>query len=298
MKNIAPVCISTYTRIEHLKKTVKALSENKYASDVDLFVFSDGARPGDEDKVGLVRGYLSKVTGFRSVNIIERESNNRVYNNRNGLSEILNKYGRCVFLEDDIVTAPGFIEYMNSALDKYENNSGVMSITGYCPPIPIPSEYSHDVFALNRFCSWGFAIWKDRYDMIRYLDGDDFNSIDIKKISEFGEDIYSMVRSDFLGNIDALDVKAMFCQYKESKATIYPRHSLVQNIGHDGSGIHCGITDRFKHEFLWNKIDDFVFPDDVMIDKGIVDSNFNFRRISLKEKFYNFYKGIFDFRFL
>lgn len=289
MKDLAPVCVSTYIRLEHLKKTIEALSQNKHALESELFVFSDGPREGDESKVEKVREYLSGIDGFKSVNVISRVSNDRVYNNREGLRDVLNKYGRCVFLEDDIVTAPGFIGYMNSALDKYENNPSVMSITGYCPPITIPSEYSHDIFALNRFCSWGFAIWKDRYDMIKYLDEDDFKSIDAKKISKFGEDIYGMVRSDFLGHIDALDVKAMFCQYQNDMATIYPKYSFVQNIGHDGSGIHCGITKKFSHQSLWNKTEGFVFPDEVVIDRDVVNCNYNFRRITFKEKLYNFY---------
>jgi len=38
------------------------------------------------------------------------------------------------------------------------------------------------------------------------------------------------------------------------KSTVYPRKSLVRNIGHDGSEMHCGKTNKFDVD-LWEKFE-------------------------------------------
>ena len=114
----APVCVSAYARPGHLARTVEALRNNLAAEKHELFVFSDGAKPGDEDKVAAVRRYLRGVKGFKKITVFERIENNRVLNKRGGMKEVLEAYGRIIFLEEDVITAPGFLRFMNEALQR------------------------------------------------------------------------------------------------------------------------------------------------------------------------------------
>jgi hypothetical protein len=93
----------------------------------------------------------------------------------------------------------------------------------------------------------------------------------------YGQDIYRMMRKEASGELDALDVRAMFLQYKTGLFTVYPRKSLVQNIGNDGSGLHCGVTDIFNHNELWNKTENFEFSDDLTLHSKNIEMNYKFR---------------------
>ena len=50
-------------------------------------------------------------------------------------AEIINKYGKAIILEDDIITGKYFLEYMNEALEKYQGNKEVWHVTGWRDPI-------------------------------------------------------------------------------------------------------------------------------------------------------------------
>lgn len=297
-KKIAPICISTYTRLEHLRKTIGALQNNQLADHSRLFIFSDAARPGDEHKVELVRSYLETIEGFLSLHIIKRKTNNRVFNNRDGLRQVMAEHGHFIFLEEDILTAPGFLTFMNEALEYYENDKNVLSITGYCPPINISDRYRKDYFTLKRFSGWGFASWREKFELDRIKPAQKdlaeffINRDDIRRFSDNGPDMLPMLRRVAAQEIDALDVNLMFYQFKHGLCTIYPRKSLTQNIGHDGTGEHCVKTSRFQNESLWNKTEGFSFQPDIEPDPEIVKAHYNFRNYSsFRNRITRFFRG-------
>lgn len=281
---LSPIGVSAYVRLEHLRSTITALRANRLASESELFVFSDAPKSGDEEKVAAVRNYLHTVDGFKSVNIVERTENGRVANNRGGIKMLLDRFGKLIFLEDDIVTAPGFLAFMNQALDRYENNDKVFSITGYCPPIAIPAGYKFDAYFLRRFNGWGFGIWKDRTELIKPVSLGEYRDLiaDCGKLRKFnegaGSDVIHGLRLDVRGQIDALDLKMIYAQFVHDKYTVYPTASLVGNIGMDGSGTHCAATGKFGTELSAKH--EFNFPDKIFVDEAIVEANFRFNRFS------------------
>jgi hypothetical protein len=278
----APVVICTYTRINHLKKTIDALLKNDLASKTTVFVFSDCARAGDEQKVDEVRTYLAAIRGFDKLNIVPRKCNvGSVANCVGGLAEVLGKHGRAIFLEDDIVSAPGFLSFMNQALDQYETNERIFSICGYCPPIRIPEDYTHDLFMLRRFNAWGFGIWKNRFDSVLPISPEEYKQFAAKKeqvrlfLDGGGKDMMDLLKANAYGEIDAFDVKAMYTQFLKDQYTIYPTTSLTSNIGMDGTGVHCGNTRRFDVELSGKT--SFSLPDNPSVDHRIVKENQRFR---------------------
>lgn len=287
MTVLAPIGMTTYSRLEHLQKTIGALRQNLLATESDLFVFSDAPRPGDEAKIAAVRHYLRTVDGFRRVTVVERESNNQHENACQGIQQLLDEYGRMIFLEEDVVTAPGFLTYMNQALEAYQDNPQVMSVSGYCPPIKIPADYPHDVFFLRRFNAWGCGIWRDRFELIEMDSAPGYakllNDRRLRhEFARFGEDMLDMVCADARGDIKALDVKVMLSQFFHDRYTIYPVVSLTRNIGLDGSGTHCGVIPRFDVT-LDNSREIRRFPLQVTTDARIV-SRFARFRVPLLQK--------------
>jgi hypothetical protein len=276
MRELAPIGVSAYSRINHLRQTISSLQQNNLAKESELYIFSDAPRNGDEEKVAEVREYLHTISGFRQIHIFERETNSRVANNRGGIKQLLDKYGKVIWLEEDIVTAPGFLVFMNEALDFYQDDERILSISGYCPPIEIPHEYQKDIFLLIGLSGWGLATWKEKFDPFGFdlqKHGiDDFfkNTDDELKFSKCGEDFFILLLREYNGEIDALDVKATYYEFRYNMYTLYPKKSLVQNIGCDGSGWHCGKTNRFFVNELWNKQDNFMFENNISINEKIL----------------------------
>lgn len=279
--DLAPIGLSVYGRLEHLQKTIVALRGNELAQDSELYIFSDAAKHGDEEKVAAVRSYVRTIEGFKAVHVIERASNGRVNNSRGGIKSLVDKYGKVIFMAEDIVTAPGFLGFMNQALEKYERDDKIFSVVGYCPPIAFPADYSLDAFILRRFSAWGFGIWKDRFDKMRYISRAEFDGFvaDKERVESFvkagGKDMLLMLEADVSGQIDAGDVKFMYAQFLSDQYTVYPSQSLVQNIGLDGSGVHCGRTDRF--DVTLSQKTKFNLPDALQVDPRIVMANLLFR---------------------
>ncbi|MDX8411664.1 MAG: hypothetical protein R8K46_07340 [Mariprofundaceae bacterium] len=286
---IAPIGMSVYTRINHFRRSIEALQKNVLASESELFIYSDAANTWeDESLVQEVRTFAHSITGFKKIHVTEREKNyggtKNSYLALISVSE-MRKDGRSIYLEDDIVTAPGFLTFMNAALEFYKDNKHILSVTGYCPPINIPECYERDIFILPRYCGWGSGTFKRTIEIAsKKITKLEFNSTNKKVFTVGGGDILHMIEREVNGEINAGDVRCMYYQALHNKYTIYPRQSLVLNIGHDGTGVHCGATDKFHHEILWDKTEGFEFVKDIQPDKRIIRANQKFRRPGLRTK--------------
>ena len=136
MSSFAPIVLFVYNRLEHTKLTIEALQRNIEASNSDIFIFSDAPQnKKDIAQVSKVRSYIKKISGFKSIEVHERDFNFGLTKSiESGVTTIVNKFGKVIVLEDDIVTAPYFLKYMNDSLDMYESNNSVATICGYTIP--------------------------------------------------------------------------------------------------------------------------------------------------------------------
>ena len=165
--SLAPIVLFAYNRLEHLKKTINALQKNILALDSELYIFSDGAKNEETlQQINKVREYIKTITGFKSITIIERKENLGLANSIiSGVTEIVNKYGKIIVLEDDMVTSRHFLKYMNDALDYYENENRVIGIHGYI--YPVKKELPNTFFIKGADC-WGWATWKRGWDLFEH----------------------------------------------------------------------------------------------------------------------------------
>lgn len=137
MQNFAPIALFVYDRPEHTRRTVKFLSENKLAEESRLFIFSDGPESAaGRAKVTEVREFIKDVSGFRSVEIIEREQNLGLAGSIiHGVTRLVNEYGKVIVFEDDLISSRYTLQYFNEALQRYEDEEKVMHIGAYMYPL-------------------------------------------------------------------------------------------------------------------------------------------------------------------
>lgn len=246
--SLAPIALFVYNRAEHTKRTVEALQKNASSKESDLFVFSDGWKSEDgRAKVEEVRDYIKTISGFKTVEIIERKENFGLAKSIiSGVTELVNKYGKVIVLEDDLVTSPYFLDYMNLSLDMYKNDDEVISIHGYMYPIERVRNIPGTSFIKGADC-WGWATWKRGWDLFEPDGQKLLNQLESKSlIREFdfsgSYPFTQMLRGQIAGKNSSWAIRWYASAFLKNKLTLYPNQSLVQNIGMDGTGRHSGIT--------------------------------------------------------
>lgn len=274
-KELAPVVLFVYNRPEHTKRTIEALSQNYFAKDTDIYIYSDAPKSYKQiEKVDKVRSFIHQASGFKSVTICEAKKNKGLAKSViSGVTEVINKHGKIIVLEDDLVTSKYFLRFMNEALDFYIKDSFIWSISGYQFPFDVPRAYQKTVYASYRSSSWGWATWIDRWktidweikDYLKYR----YNPFRILKFCKGGTDLDKMLRYQMKGKIDSWAIRWCYNQSMQNKFTVYPIKSLVNSIGTDGSGTHCDQTSsRFKVELV--DYYEYSFDHDIRPDKEVM----------------------------
>lgn len=254
MRNIAPILLFVYNRPEHVKRCVASLLTNELASQSDLYVFSDA--PRDDScvvQVAEVRSYIHAVAGFKTVNIVERDDNWGLARNIiDGVTAIVNQYGRVIVVEDDLVLAPYFLQFMNDALDVYEDEPQVGHIQA-CDFTQDPS--LPDTFLVKFTGSWGWATWKpswalfnpDGQSLLQQLEQRnltrrfDFNG-------KYG--FTRMLRRQIQGKNNSWAIRWNASLFLADVLSLNVGRSLVSNKGFDGTGTNCGAGNLYGSN-LW-----------------------------------------------
>lgn len=234
---LAPVIVFTYNRLSESRQTINALKKNFLSSETELFIFSDG--PKNEvgaAKVKKVREYLGTVSGFRNVTIFESEHNKGLANSIIlGVTQIIKQYRKVIVLEDDLVTSPNFLDFMNQALDFYENNRQIHSISGYTLNLPSLKNYSKDFYFGYRASSLGWGTWLNKWEHIDW-DVSDYRKFkgNIKKNIKFfriGSDMPGMLKRQQNGKVDSWAIRWCYHQFKNDLVTVFASSSKVNHIG-------------------------------------------------------------------
>jgi hypothetical protein len=248
MKNLAPIILFVYNRPDHTAKTIAALQKNNLAKDSELFVFCDG--PKNEkmlEQIAQVHQIIDNISGFKKV-VVKKLALNRGLANSviSAIDEVFKNYDRAIIIEDDIVTLPLFLEFMNKGLEFYEEDQRVFSITGFNYPLNIfrkPKDFAHDIFFVEgRGSSWSWATWRNRWSKVDFSVADYNEFRGNKKLqnsfNKKGSNLSEMMHLQMSGKIDSWAIRVAYHQFKNKLVTIFPIQSFVRNIGFDGSGSH------------------------------------------------------------
>ncbi len=273
---LAPILLFTYKRLDTLKSSVAALQQNYHAGESDLFIFSDAAKtPEDEIEIANVRSFIKNINGFKNVSIIEANKNRGLANSIiSGVTQIIQEYKKGIVLEDDLVTSPNFLTYMNQALSVYKDNLRVFSIAGYTIPVKVSNDYQFDSYFLPRASSWGWATWKNRWVGIDWkvstflqLEKD---QAQIRAFNQGGSDMYDMLKKQVSGKIDSWAIRWCYHQFISNTYTLVPVVSKVQNIGFNNMATHTHVYNRYATPLDKGEQITFSFPSEVAPDKNLL----------------------------
>lgn len=250
MQNFAPIALFVYNRPKHTERTLKFLQQNELASESRLFIFSDGAKTTDDDeKVKAVREFIKTVDGFKSIEIIESNTNMGLANSViNGVTKLTHTYGQVIVFEDDLISSPYTLTYFNEALNRYREEEKVMHIGAYMYVLE-DKNLPHSFF-YRAATSWGWATWArawknfnpDIDQLIKQFDAKKKHDFSIEGTMNFWNQMKDFKR----GKNNSWAIRWYASIFLKGGLTLNPSQSLVNNIGHDGTGIHSGMNDIYN----------------------------------------------------
>ena len=261
---LTPIALFVYKRPHHTRKALESLMANAEFSDSPLYVFCDGAKRKKD--IPLVQATRELIRSYELDNatIIEREENMGLANSIiTGVTELCNKYGRVIVVEDDLYLSPYFLKYMNTALDTYEEYDEVMHISGYMFPArgQLP-----DTFFYRATSCWGWGTWKRAWDKFE----PDVHTLlagfkNRKKRREFdiqgSMKYYRMLILQAIGMSDSWAIRWYASVFLNNGLCLHPGRSMVNNIGHDDSGVHSDCTNVYDVNV--SEDEDFEFTTDI-----------------------------------
>jgi hypothetical protein len=256
---LAPIVLFVYNRPRHTEQTLNALMQNELADQSILYIYADGPKKSDtKDQLknhAEVSQLIRAKKWCKEVHIIESSKNKGLaVSIIEGVTEIVNKYGKIIVLEDDLLTSNGFLKFMNEALNLYESEKKVMHISGYM--YPVNKRLPKTLFFGQTSC-WGWGTWDSRW---KYLEtspkilmnqlesGNKINSADIDGTNQFIEHL----KANINGTLNTWAVLWHFSVFLRDGLCLHPGNSLVSNIGMDNSGANCNETDLFEVKLVQN----------------------------------------------
>lgn len=254
----SPILLFVYNRPEHTLKTLEALGRNHFSESSKLYVFSDGAKcDKDEEKVGEVRKLIQSINGFKEVEIIERRENFGLAKNIiTGVTDIINVHGKVIVVEDDLISSPWFLTFMNEALEKYEDEPKIGHIQGFFFPI----DNLPDAFLIRWTGSWGWGTWKDSWkyfnpngkELLKELEGRRLT----KEFDFNGKYPFTrMLRRQVNGENDSWAIRWNASLFLNGILSLNAGKSLINNIGFDGSGVHSGSDEIYTTPLYDRKLE-------------------------------------------
>lgn len=281
---LAPIILFVYNRPVHTERTVKSLANNYLASDSDLYIYSDAPKGIEaEEGVNQVRNFIKNIKGFKSITIVEREINfGLVKSITEGVTEIVNRFGKVIVVEDDLITHKQFLEFLNAGLERYKNEPDVYEITGYSHIndknfINNGSAVENPSYFLKITSTWGWATWDDKWRKFKEgLAGIEhlYNNGNLKRQFNYDNsyNYFRMVKNTQKGKVKSWGIVWYWNIFKQQGLTLYPYYSLVDQIGFDGTGQNAKNY-LIQAERIKQSDYEFLFP------KQIEESSFYKKRV-------------------
>jgi Glycosyl transferase family 2 len=279
MADLAPIVLFIYNRPDHTRRTLAALAANPLAIDSDLIVYADGPKaPDHAGKVRQAREIARAASGFRSLRLIERDENLGLARSIiAGVSEVCSERGRAIVLEDDLLVGPRFLTFLNLGLKRYADEPSVFQISGYM--FPVETEGVSDGLFLPLISCWGWATWQRAWSQFDVsAAGYDRLKHDPQLRARFNldgcYDYFGMLSDQIEGKIDSWAVRWLLSVFLKGGLVLYPKCSLVRNIGVDGTGTHGAGSSNLQRDLRDDAYATCTYqnwPAELRLDAGVLD---------------------------
>jgi hypothetical protein len=242
MSQFAPVAVFAYRRTAHLVAVLDSLELCPEFAASPVYVFSDGPRDGATADVQAVRTMLTQRKR-PNMTIVESQCNRGLANSIiAGVSELCDRYGRVIVIEDDLVVSPALLGWFNEALERYQDVENVWQVSGHQFAAPEFLRRGQGMF-LNLSTSWGWATWARAW---RGFDpaATGWESVQHdpalrRRFDLDGSYPYSeMLERQMRGEVDSWAIRWWWSMFRTGALGLFPPRPLLSNIGEDATATH------------------------------------------------------------
>jgi hypothetical protein len=275
-----PLVMFAYHRPMHADRALDSLARCRRLDRCAVHIYCDGPEdPQAMARVAEARDVVREWAGRLPASVVERKEHMGLARSIvSGVTELCERHGRVIVLEDDHVVSADFVDYMLEALDRYEDEESVHQISGFMFPVDHPPR--PDAFFLPLTTTWGWATWWRAWRKF------DFHAEDAearladpatrRRFDFYDSYPFARLLADRIaGRNDSWGILWWWTVFKQDGLALHPRRPLVFNDGFDGTGRHCGrkggddpsvrdATLRFRFDRP------FVFPTAVAPDEEAV----------------------------
>ena len=240
-----PIAVFAFRRLDLLKQSLASLEKCDGFDGARVHVFSDAGRehlPDEVIEVERVRWWLADWCGRHGATQHDAPTNLGLRRSIvAGITGILEKNDRVIVLEDDLILSPSFITFIDGALEAYKNRENIVQVSGYL----LPHSRSLPPLGLLRApSSWGWGTWKRAWDYYRdtpeqllaEMSGSDRHAFDMDGTYGYT----NALERNATGTLDTWAVRWYASVFLRRGLSVYPRRSLVRNIGFGDDGTNCG----------------------------------------------------------
>lgn len=238
----------TYNRPKHTQKVIDALRLHRTEN---LFVLCDAPKSDNDATLANEVFEIVASIDWTRPRVIRQTSNQGLARSVvQGVNLALETFEAVILLEDDCVPQKHFFDFHFECLRRYADDSRVMGISGYTIQLPpeVVQNHGSDIYFFPRMGSWGWSTWKGRWltddrNLARVALNCLEKGVDLE---QGGSDVPNLLGDALLGKLkDTWTLPWLLNVYSQNGLYIYPTVSHVDNIGFDGTGIHCGVSDRY-----------------------------------------------------
>jgi len=232
-----PLVVIIFNRPDKTKILYESL---RYYKPSKLLIISDGPRSqfiNEKEKVIQSRQIFEKIDWKCEVLFNISETNlgcrERIIS---GLNWVFDKVDKAIILEDDCIPTDEFFIYMETLLEKYQNNKKISSV---CGTNFLADTYDvKDSYLYSKYCNvWGWGTWKDRWFKIDAK----LKNLDKIKENRFLKKYLGSFRAYFYWHwlLDRVKNKKLnswayiwnFTNFTNENLSIIPSSNLISNIG-------------------------------------------------------------------
>ena len=243
----SPIVIFSYNRPYHLSNLIDTLKKNKVSKKSKIFFFCDGPRNKyDKIQIRKIKNLLIKKNLKIEYKNFHKENIGLKNNIIKGVSFVLNKYGRCIVLEDDLILNHHSLKFMDVMLEKFKGDKTIGSVSAHSYIDDFKTKKKFDFYISKRHSSWCWGTWSRVWNNVDWdinkLNSHFSNQLKINKFSEGGNDLNLLLWGNYKKIINSWAIMFNHHCILKSLKSIQPRFSMIRNDGRDASGTHEGYT--------------------------------------------------------
>lgn len=247
--------ISTCNRFEHFRNLVTSLQACPEAKKTHLYVALDAPySPSVIASNRRIASLADRLKGFGAVTVWKRDQN--LGPNRNigqAVEDVFRSHDRLIFLEDDNVVARNFLAFMNQTMEAFAPDPRCFAVGGHHWLPTDPTAPRADFYRAPYFGAWGIGLFRDRFIPAHLLSGqrpDSFfaHPLGLWKSLRHVPHLFRIYMEGWLQGKRHGDALYSLRCLKKNHFVVYPAVTKVMNRGFDGSGQHCGVSDRVLHQ--------------------------------------------------